>query len=279
MDNKEQKAKDSNLVTNENSNNSLVKGNFEISDFFKKDKNFVLFHKKIEKLTAGVYLVTNFIDDRESLKWKIRTASSHLLELSVSFRGNYFSQKQNLGEKIKEVVLEITSHLEVAMYANMISSMNFSILKREFYLALETLREIENKPKQNGESFPKDFFAENTETTVSNEEPSLSRTNFEKPIKDTQSIKQDKVQSFNQPSKKSPPLKEFSPVSVKKNQRKSVIINLLKRKKEAMIKDIVGLIDNCSEKTIQRELLSLVEEGVLKKSGERRWTKYSLATQ
>ncbi|MEK6878241.1 MAG: hypothetical protein AABY22_01465 [Nanoarchaeota archaeon] len=52
--------------------------------------------------------------------------------------------------------------------------------------------------------------------------------------------------------------------------------SLIKRKKEIMIKDVVGLINDCSEKTIQRELLTLVDEGILKKEGERRWTRYSL---
>jgi len=71
--------------------------------------------------------------------------------------------------------------------------------------------------------------------------------------------------------------KEFGAVAVKKNSRQSVIINLLKRKKEIMIKDVSPLIEGVSEKTIQRELLSMVADGILKKEGEKRWSKYSLA--
>ena len=44
-----------------------------------------------------------------------------------------------------------------------------------------------------------------------------------------------------------------------------------------MIKDVSPLIKGCSEKTIQRELLSMVKSGILKKEGEKRWSKYSLA--
>ncbi len=71
-------------------------------------------------------------------------------------------------------------------------------------------------------------------------------------------------------------LKEFGAVAVKKNSRQSIIISLLKRKKEIMIKDVSPLIDGCSEKTIQRELLAMVEAGILKKEGEKRWSRYSL---
>ena len=72
-------------------------------------------------------------------------------------------------------------------------------------------------------------------------------------------------------------LKEFGAVAVKKNSRQSIIISLLRRKKEIMIKDVSPLIHGCSEKTIQRELLSMVDKGILKKIGEKRWSRYSLA--
>ena len=66
-------------------------------------------------------------------------------------------------------------------------------------------------------------------------------------------------------------------VSVKKNGRQETILSIIRRKKEVMIKDISPLISGYSEKTIQRELLSMVKDGILKKSGEKRWSRYSLA--
>jgi DNA-binding HxlR family transcriptional regulator len=58
--------------------------------------------------------------------------------------------------------------------------------------------------------------------------------------------------------------------------RKTSILNFIKENKEAQIKDILVHIGNCSEKTIQRELNELIKDGVLKKEGDRRWSKYSL---
>ena len=43
-----------------------------------------------------------------------------------------------------------------------------------------------------------------------------------------------------------------------------------------VIKEVSNIVPDVSEKTIQRELLNLVSEGVLKKTGEKRWSKYSL---
>ena len=41
-----------------------------------------------------------------------------------------------------------------------------------------------------------------------------------------------------------------------------------------MIKDIIGKIKDISEKTLQRELSALVAKGVLKKIGDKRWSRY-----
>ena len=63
-----------------------------------------------------------------------------------------------------------------------------------------------------------------------------------------------------------------------KADRRGAIIKLLKEKGDAgaSIKDIAAAVPGCSEKTIQRELLFLAGEGVLVKSGERRWSRYFL---
>ena len=62
----------------------------------------------------------------------------------------------------------------------------------------------------------------------------------------------------------------------KRSNRQNIILSLLKKKKELTIKDISQIIKDCSEKTIQRELISFINAGVLKKTGQRRWSKYAL---
>jgi DNA-binding NarL/FixJ family response regulator len=61
-----------------------------------------------------------------------------------------------------------------------------------------------------------------------------------------------------------------------KSNRQEIILSMLKSGVKLTIKDFAKNIKDCSEKTIQRELLSLVSKGVLKKEGERRWSKYFL---
>ena len=64
---------------------------------------------------------------------------------------------------------------------------------------------------------------------------------------------------------------------VNKDARRLEIISFLKGKSWTSIKDISDAISDCSTKTIQRELADLVQKGVLKKKGDRRWSRYLLA--
>jgi DNA-binding transcriptional ArsR family regulator len=59
--------------------------------------------------------------------------------------------------------------------------------------------------------------------------------------------------------------------------RATRIKTVLEAVPEATIKDIAEVITDVSEKTIQRELNSLIEKGQVIRQGERRWSKYSVA--
>jgi predicted HTH transcriptional regulator len=65
--------------------------------------------------------------------------------------------------------------------------------------------------------------------------------------------------------------------AVQHQGRRDRILSIIKDKGEATIKDVSVLVTDFSEKTIQRELMSLIKEGVLIKEGERRWSRYRAA--
>jgi len=63
---------------------------------------------------------------------------------------------------------------------------------------------------------------------------------------------------------------------IPKDDRKKIILALLKQQPSLTVKDIVKSIQGFSEKTIQRELGALTEDGLVSKTGEKRWTTYSI---
>lgn len=190
----------------------------------------------MNKIASAIYLVTSFFNDQEPLKWRLRDAAGDLVAPSVK-------DKMTVSE-------EIVSLLTLARQAQIISVENADILIRE-------VRKVGEEAK-----IPLIEALNRRETPPPAELPA--------PVRET-------ILKDNLPAPaRSAPLREFGAVSVKKNARQSAIINLLKRKKEAIIKDITPLIPHTSEKTVQRELAAMVEAGILKKMGEKRWTRYSL---
>lgn len=67
---------------------------------------------------------------------------------------------------------------------------------------------------------------------------------------------------------------EGSSTEVDRRERIKVVLSA---KGEATIKDIADIINDVSAKTIQRELNAMIEDSVVKRQGERRWSKYSLS--
>ena len=208
-----------------------------MSDTIEKDK-------KAEKLASAIYLITSFLNDQEPLKWKLRTLASELVSLTVSLKERQFTQSA-----VNDIILNIIGLLSIAKNVGLISPENNNIMQEEFTKYIGTIDYISNISDFLGtEEFP-----------LKSEVKRLEESSYDpkdKPLKE---------------------LKKFGAVSVKKNSRQNIIITLLKRKKEIMIKDISPLIHGCSEKTIQRELSAMVQTGILRKAGEKRWSRYSLA--
>lgn len=59
--------------------------------------------------------------------------------------------------------------------------------------------------------------------------------------------------------------------------RRDIIKDFLRDHANATIKDISQVVTNCSEKTIQRELIDMIKDNVVLREGERRWSTYRLA--
>ncbi len=136
----------------------------------------------------------------------------------------------------------MTALLDVALSGPSVSVMNFSVVKGEY---------------------------SNLQQTVLAEQARETTTYFE-PIKPREIASS----SINH-SAPATPIPDLSyPLEV---DRRQVIIDFIKARGWSSIRDIVEIVPNFSNKTVQRELQTLVRDGVLKKSGDRRWSRYQLA--
>lgn len=248
------------------------KDNFKELEVFAGSHKFFFIYKKTEKLVSAIYLVTNHISDSEPIKWALRESGTCLLEdvLSYSFTHSYLESVK----KLQALFLRMISLLEISNLAGHISAMNFKVVSEEFKSLLKLLDSYHKERNENkGVAFPEDFFSvtENVD-------------DLENPLKDIYNFQKDKPRITNTFSGKvSDRRDEQNNNSVKiikdevKNIRRESIISVLRTRGGGLtIKDVAGVVKGCSEKTIQRELGDLINKGVLRKEGERRWSRYFL---
>lgn len=267
--------------------------------------------KKCERIATALYLVTNFLSDTEPLKARLRTLGLELVRDASSVRYGTMLEIQSFNV-LHATIAETLSLLELAFIAGLVSEMNFSILRRE-YLAIRDASEVKKTSRESRTDtiLDKIFDAEQEMPTPALENlglrAGLGGVRYQPaPQKETripQGHQFDKghtntQMSFNvskgQSNVVKPPLvadkiksaiKRF-PVSnnrrdldenLSKDSRRGKILKLIKDSDEVTIKDISLHFPELSEKTIQRELVALIEGGILKKEGERRWSRYFLA--
>ncbi len=251
---------------------------------------------KTEKIASAIYLITSFFADQEPMKWKLRALAADLVAISLSLVSPMFKEREAARLELRSIVLELNSLIAVMKNAGVVSEPNANLMNQELLNYLGILGFPAGLTEEQGVAvLSRNFFqSEEKELPAApnrTEEP--QRDNLE-PGKMTylpeitvspnshdshrQNNESQRPAFRDTPRERTEkPLKEFGAVSVKKNSRQSIIIGLLKRKKEIMIKDVSPLISGCSEKTIQRELSAMVQAGILRKTGEKRWSRYSLA--
>lgn len=236
--------------------------NLEPISFFEKDAGFVFVYKKTEKLASAIYIITNLFSENEPMKWTLRKKVGDLLSFNLGYKDISGISQLDFTHNVKSKVLEIVSLLEVSFRAGLISNMNFSILKQEFSSLIEVLSSASAVSKESLYSpIPKAFFESQ------NDGLNTSKNYYTEPLNSQSRVSPNEAKDRNT---------SVNTTNLKRSNRQNIIIALLKKKKDLTIKDISDVIKDCSEKTIQRELNSFIVEGVVKRTGERRWSKYSL---
>jgi predicted transcriptional regulator len=247
-----------------NTHNEQDPNSWKSLGFFNGDNHLTFTFKKAEKITAALYLVSSLLKDNEPIKWDMREKGLSFLSAAISLNSAEPIDKNEVLQALFLTAFETISVLNVAKISSLVSEMNHSILKNEIEAIVTLLKQrVVEDASRAGYVLSDSFFKTDeslllrTESTkVNNPTPSL----FSKNTHEGKEIKKDKIA-----------------VKDKKDDRKTLIIELLKKESNLTIKDFTKVIHNCSEKTIQRELLDLVAKGVIKKEGERRWSTYSLA--
>lgn len=231
-----------------------------------KNNSFIKLYNKSYRLSAAIFSIANLIDDREELRTKIKKLSLDIVSLSVRLKDTPFFDAKKIISEIEKNSLELMSMLDISAITGMVSKMNAKIIKDEFESFINEITDfasgldvsknigVEELIKERGEEI--EFF-QNKQINERNLLPKKNEFNSE-----TKGVVSSQLKNGNG--------------QTRKLTRKVNIYEFIKRHNNVTIKDIVPHIVGCSEKTIQRELVDLINEGKITKHGERRWTRYSV---
>lgn len=139
-------------------NNALHKPRMNV---FKNDAfaNFV--HKKTERITTALYLITNLLPREEPLKWKLREKGIELVSHVLCFGTGNSEPDTHPNVVIVPLIIELISLLEVSYVSGAISEMNFVVLKREYEQVIDLFEKAKVRRKETGREgyvLPKSFF-------------------------------------------------------------------------------------------------------------------------
>ncbi len=240
--------------------------------FFSPEEYLLYIFKKTEKITAALYLVSGLLKDAEPMKWELRDHGMELMSSSFMASSNVPGDKNAVIQSLFTAALETISLLNVARISGMISDMNHSLLVSEIDNIVAMLRDRLAESAENaGYVLSENFF----------KTPDMFATGFKMDNKasgrnDGGGSNRHDLRFTSHDSGKISSQQGHSSTQVKKSQRQEMIVAVLKGQSKLTIKDFSKVIKDCSEKTIQRELIDLLKLGVIKKEGERRWSRYSL---
>jgi len=263
-------------------------------NLFSSDNHFAFIYKKTERLVTALFMISSLFDDTETIKQDIRKKSTYFLSkvLSLKSRGTLLVDRDSVLTSASEVL----SLTEVAYYAGLMSEMNYTVVRNEFISLLESIHSYVIKKDTSGVLLDSRFFdaehiADHKDVEpVATPPPDIKRqdvfvpenkkTEYKKPVQESVVKKTYPHETPQTQTTVAPAVKDMyeihSSTDLKKTNRRSLIVNIIRKKGTVMLKDISPAIKGCSDKTIQRELAVLVRKGVVKKEGERRWSTYSL---
>ncbi len=276
-----------NLITSQNQNSKAATA--DISVLFAGDSYGLFVFQKTEKLVKAVYLLTGLMSEKEPMRERARALANKMLENALNMSNRVWGE-EIFQKNLLLAIGELSVLFDVAENAKMMSKMNHQIITAELRKLTDFIitsssnfssAKIAFEPNMFDGDYkyiPKQTFKD---PSVQITDANLIKNN---PITDTNVSYKGQKESADENTKNNPVekmsvIKTTAPVKIikDKNNRQDIILSMLKSGIKLTIKDFAQNIKDCSEKTIQRELLSLVSKGTLKKEGERRWSKYFIS--
>lgn len=266
------------------------------------DKALPYFYNKTKKLVTALFMVTDIMDKEEPLRNKLRELGLEIM--SDSYSNSSKTDYISIG-LINKISL-LLSFLDIASNIQIVSEMNGSILKKEFILFKEKIEGSTQNKNLMGNDLLLNFFDTEEEIMDNNvvdkdfsighigqnkntEKSYIRHIGQNKKIKGSIGIQKgstllnalkeiENKHTKNNNNSLRNSYDKNKDNSAKKGREEEIVKILKDHIAGLTITDIKsfseGELKNLSDKTLQRELVYLLNKNVLYKVGEKRWSRY-----
>lgn len=260
---------------------SQLNKNIELKGFYKR------LITKADKIYHALTLISKYVTHKQTQE-RFVTLGIDFLEMSYMLYPSYKEDHADVAEELAVLLQEVQALTQGLVIRGILNPDSKTLFDQELesYLQfvetystkIDTKEEVENSIVS--PLFQENFFGERLTTDMLIEQPRQmptpepvatnpmsfieNDTHSDKGHTDTHTISKGHTDSKKRTD------------AIDRMSRKTTILTFIKQNKEVAIKDIVTHIGDCSEKTIQRELNDLITENLIKKVGDRRWSRYSL---
>ena len=211
---------------------------------------------RTRRVVAALYRVTDTLSDNEPMKWKLRNDAVELADsiVSIGQKEHVFSENFNYSLLVVE---RLISKIGIASAGGYISKINFQVLEEECKSISDILlKNMSNIDK--GQNILSDISIGQNKGHVGD-------------------IRDIKIERNKAAEKEGIMGKKNAREPSSTSERQKRITSVLMGKGWLRVADVADLCGGgASVKTIQRDLGSLMESGVVQSKGERRWRTYAL---
>ncbi len=248
------------------STNDFVLEKSIFSNIFEKDIRRVYIYKKAERLAKAIHLVAPAFRNSPALRDRMDLVAVGLVDAAIL-------PPTSARDALSRELLALSSVLSIGRTGGLLSSMNAELISREAQNLLQEVAAYEE---------PRLFLDDVPSLAELSKELAAERHAPSSAV--SRSVSADPSPRLNRPVPAAAAKQAIVPkgqdkgqISDKTSDRREAILSILRSKGPSYIKDVSTVIRDVSEKTIQRELQVLVEEGTVLRTGERRWTTYAIA--
>ncbi|MEN9561081.1 MAG: hypothetical protein RIQ56_354 [Candidatus Parcubacteria bacterium] len=227
-------------------------------------------YRRSERIAAAVHLLTNHIPLEEISRNKARQLSVNLLSQVLALRDEMRATNSDRAREFRATVRELISVLRLLNVAGLVSAQNVDTIAEAIDELPVFLSTSQRSNLSESVSISRDDLIDVRDIGVR----APSRSHDEKNKKDItdNSHRTDTSRDVSVPNSASQKLGSFGDLSI----RSQAILEVLRAGGELAIRDVTSNLPEYSEKMVQRELAALVEAGRVRKTGLKRWSRYSI---